>query len=338
VTYEPPPVDDRAIWDIWLSMHQLPAMAVADELGVFTALDQAPATAAELADRLGFDRRATDVLVAMLAALRLVAVRDGRHHLTDTTRTYLIPTSPYYWGPLLRRMGVLDVKHGNLVRALQAGTVTSAQSAVHEWERGEITLAQAEGISRVMHCHSLPAAVGLARSGALAGVTRLLDVGGGSGCYSIALAQHDRDVRCTVMELPAVCEAARAYIADGGVEDRVDTAAVDMFREPWPRGYDTIFLSNVFHDWSVTTNRALAGHAFDALPSNGRICLHEMLLAPDGSGPVTAASFSMLMLFGTKGRQYTFEELREILAAAGFVDVSSRATHGYYSVVTGRKP
>ena len=49
MTYEPPPVDDRAIWDIWLSMHQLPAMAVADELGVFTALDQAPATAAAIA-------------------------------------------------------------------------------------------------------------------------------------------------------------------------------------------------------------------------------------------------------------------------------------------------
>ena len=45
--YELPATPDRAIWDIWLSMHRLPAMAVADELGVFAALASAPATAEE---------------------------------------------------------------------------------------------------------------------------------------------------------------------------------------------------------------------------------------------------------------------------------------------------
>ena len=73
------------------------------------------------------------------------------------------------------------------------------------------------------------------------------------------------------------------------------------------------------------------------LPPGGRIFLHEMLLAEDGSGPVTTASFSMLMLLGTRGRQYSFSELRQILASVGFDDVDSRATYGYYSIVSGRK-
>jgi acetylserotonin N-methyltransferase len=63
-----------------------------------------------------------------------------------------------------------------------------------------------------------------------------------------------------------------------------------------------------------------------------------MLLAEDGSGPPTTASFSMLMLLGTRGRQYTFSELRETLASAGFGDIDARATYGYYSIVSGRKP
>ena len=75
--YELPASQDRAIWDIWLSMYRLPAMSVADELGVFTALASAPATAAETAQRLGFNRRATDVLLSMLSALGLVVVREG---------------------------------------------------------------------------------------------------------------------------------------------------------------------------------------------------------------------------------------------------------------------
>ena len=46
---------------------------------------------------------------------------------------------------------------------------------------------------------------------------------------------------------------SRGYIADGGVSDRVDTVSIDMFREAWPRDYDGMFFSNIFHDWDVET-------------------------------------------------------------------------------------
>jgi len=345
--YELPASQDRAIWDIWLSMYQLPAMAVADELGVFTALASAPATAAEIAQRFGFNRRATDVLLSMLGALGLVVVRNGRHELADVARTYLLPESQYYWGPLLRVLGVMPQHHATLIQTLRAPdrespldaapTKPAPNDAVDGWKRGQIERAQAEAVTRLMHCHSLPASVGAARNGNFAGTTRLLDVGGGSGCFSIAIAQEFPSIRCTVLELPAVCDVAHRYIADGGVADRVDTTSIDMFREPWPRGYDGMFFSNIFHDWNAETNTFLARRAYEALAPGGRIFLHEMLLAEDGSGPATTAGFSMLMLLGTHGRQYSFTELQKILTDAGFVDVDARPTYGYYSVVIGRK-
>jgi hypothetical protein len=340
--YELPAAEDRAIWDIWLSLHRLPAMAVADELGVFAALDSTPVTAAETAQKLGFNRRATGVLLSMLTALGLVVLRDGRYELASVTRTYLLPESPYYWGPLLRALGVLPQQHQALIRALRAPDegatpIASGDDTSDAWQRGHIDRAHAEVVTQIMHCHSLPASVGAARNGNLDGVTRLLDVGGGSGCFAVAIAQHLPSVRCTVMELPAVCDVARSYIADGGVADRVDTVAVDMFRHAWPSGYDGIFFSNIFHDWDEETGRFLARCAHEALPPGGRIFLHEMLLAEDGSGPVTTASFSVWMLLGTKGRQYSFSELRQTLASAGFEDIETRPTYGYYSVVSGRK-
>lgn len=340
--YDLPRVPDRAMWDIWLSMHSLPALSIADELEIFEMLANGPATAAEAAWRLGLNRRALDILFSMLAALGLVARRDGRHELTDLTRTYLLRESPYYWGPLLRVLGVTQQPREALIRALRAtdddGAVSLARVPSRSWKKGQMDLAQAEAVSRIMHCHSLPAAIGLAQSRQMEGVRRLLDVGGGSGCYSIALAQHLPNIRCSVMDLPAVCEVARTYIEAAGVCDQIDTVAVDMFHDGWPHGYDGVLFSNIFHDWTAETNLLLARRAYDALPGGGHVFLHEMLLAEDGSGPLTTASFSLLMMFGTPGGQYSFSELRQILTDAGFVDVSASPGYGYFSVVTGRKP
>jgi cyclopropane fatty-acyl-phospholipid synthase-like methyltransferase len=169
-------------------------------------------------------------------------------------------------------------------------------------------------------------------------VMRIMDVGGGSGCFMVAAAQAHPHLRCTVVELPAMCEIAQGYIGAAGVSDRVDTRAVDMFRDPWPRGYDAIFFSNVWHDWNARTCHWLAARAFEALPSGGRILLHEMLLQDNGAGPVTAASFSVLMLLATQGQQFTPGELQSILEAAGFARVQTAETHPHYSVVTGFKP
>jgi acetylserotonin N-methyltransferase len=134
-----------------------------------------------------------------------------------------------------------------------------------------------------------------------------------------------------------MCEVAQTYIKESGVEDRVDTMAVDMFRQPWPRGYDAVFFSNIWHDWNFKTCAWLAGRAYEALPAGGRILLHEMLLDDDGAGPLAAASFSMLMLLATQGQQFTLSELRGLLEPAGFTEIATQPTSAYYAVTSGLK-
>ena len=111
-----------------------------------------------------------------------------------------------------------------------------------------------------------------------------------------------------------------------------------MFRQEWPADHDAILLSNVLHDWTFQTARFLVKRAFDALPTGGRLHVHELLIDDDEAGPATAAAFSLMMLLTTQGQQFTFLELAGLLERAGFAEVRVRATHGYYSVVSGRKP
>jgi acetylserotonin N-methyltransferase len=291
---------------------------------------------------MSFDRRAMTAITRLLAALGLLAHHEGRYQLTDTSRLYFLRESPFYWGHML---GTGQPQHARFRDALLGRspegrpgaaphTPSNTGGSIDSWATGNVDLERARRVAAAMQSHSLAAAVALARNADFSGVTRLLDVGGGSGCFAIALSQRNPHLRCDVMELQTMCEVAQEYIRDGGVEDRVGTVAVDMFREPWPKGYDAMFFSNVFHDWNFDTCAWLAKQAYDALPPGSRICLHEMLLDDTGNGRLTAASFSVLML-GTQGQQFTFGELKGLLESAGFTRIEAQRTSVYYSLVTG---
>jgi ubiquinone/menaquinone biosynthesis C-methylase UbiE len=286
--------------------------------------------------------------VRLLASLDLIVPRQERFQLTDQGRLYLLKSSPFYWGHMMR-VGLNEWQQSTLTAALRKkdsanaagpeGTPRPAGTgrSVDGWAEGSISTERARTIAASMHSHSLLPAISAARNYDFTPVRRILDIGGGSGCFMIAIAQAHPGIRCTVLELPTMCEVAWGYIDDGGVTDRVDTVAVDMFRQPWPTGYDAVFFSNVWHDWNVRTCTWLAERAYRVLPAGGRIMLHEMLLDDDGAGPATAASFSMLMLLATQGQQFTFRELAMILESVGFTDVETRPTSAYYSLTTGQK-
>ena len=346
--YEAPSTDDRRIWDLWLTGTYQSAIVAADDAGIFAALAEEPATIDGLAQRLDFDERATGILLRLLGALDLVVPRESIYQLTDQARLYLVKSSPFYWGNMMRvrvsawHRDTLLAKLKGKGSAEAAGPEAAVQRSaskepVDSWAAGKIGIGEATAIAASMHSHSLPVAIGAARNYDFTDIERILDIGGGSGCFMIAFAQAHRELKATIMELPTMCEVAATYIESGGVAAQVDTAAVDMFREPWPKGYDALFFSNIWHDWNARTCAWLAERAYDVLPSGGRIMLHEMLLDDDGAGPATTAAFSMLMLLATQGQQFTFGEIKELLEQAGFKDIRTQHTAAYYSITTGYK-
>jgi acetylserotonin N-methyltransferase len=346
--YRAPTSDDQLIWDLWGTGVYQGTIIAADDAGIFDALAEQPATIDELAQRLNFDVRATGTVLRLLAALKLVVRRGQRYQLTDAANVYLVESSSFYWGHMLR-VGVSEWHRDTALAKLKqkgsAETVgpegtpqpSGAGRPVDGWATGAIPLEQAERVAASMQSHSLPAAIAAARNYDFTGIERILDVGGGSGCFMIAMAQAHPQLKATVMELDTMCEVAARYIADGGVAARVDTKAVNMFRDAWPKGYDAIFFSNIWHDWNFRTCAWLAARAYEALPRGGRIMLHEALLDDGGDGPPATAAFSMFMLLATQGQQFTFAELKGLLEGAGFAGVETRQTAPYYSVTTGYK-
>jgi len=318
----------------------MPTVTVADEVGTFAALAQQALDTATLAAQLQVDARALQIHLGVLAALGFVERREGLWQASAAARTWLHPQAQGYYGPLLHRHRDRLGLHQQLLGTLRTGRkADSHQSAVQEWERGQMPADLAQAITAYMDAHSRAAALAVAQQPLFGGLQRVLDVGGGSAIFSIELARAHAQLAATVMEIPAICAEAEGYIGRAGLADRVRTQAVNMFTQDWPTGFDAHFLSNIFHDWSDDTCALLARKSFAALPPGGRILLHEMLMDDDGCGPLATACFSLLMLLGTRGRQYTLAELSALLQGAGFVDVTAQSTGGgYYALVSARKP
>jgi len=335
-----PPVSSQALLlDVIRSSFTLPVLLAADREGIFASLAEQPASADDIADRFGISHRAAETLLGVLAARGFLARHDGRFHLLDVAKDFLLPDSPFYVGGWLDLWRTGAVNHDSVHRALFRGETAYADVLDADNWASVPDESQLRMFTAAIHAASFPAAMGVAIHGDFAGVTRLLDVGGGSGCFCIALGLQHPGMSLTVMELPAVCRIVSEYAGRYGLGDRIATHGADMFRDDWPRGYDAHFLSNIFHDWSPDKCRALAARSFDALPPGGRIYLHEELPNDTHDGPLLTMLYAMNMVAWTRGgKQYSLNELNSILTDAGFEGTKVSYTYGRFSLVTAEKP
>ena len=198
-----PLADDRPIWDIWLSSMWLPAVSAALELGVIETLASGPQNATALAERLDLRPQRCLILLRMLDSLGLLVKQVDSYQLAPIARAYLLKDDPFYWGHALTSGSAKSPFHTRVCEAVKnpkAG-VDDGPVAAKAWESGQLNDEMAGWIGRTMNSHSMGSANGVAQSAMFQGVRRLLDVGGGSGCYSIAIAQHHPQLRATVMDL-----------------------------------------------------------------------------------------------------------------------------------------
>ena len=179
-----------------------------------------------------------------------------------------------------------------------------------------------------------------ARQVDLAGRRRLLDLGGGSGAYSIeACLAHDQ-LTAVVFDLPPVAVVCREYLDAAGVSDRVEAVGGDFTADPLPTGCDVAVMASNLPIYDEPTIALVVAKAFDALDGGGEFHLVGEMLNDDGVGPLDASLWGMQeILYGSGGKAHSRAQVRGYLHDAGFVDVIEHEfVPGVLVRVAGRKP
>jgi (2Fe-2S) ferredoxin/predicted O-methyltransferase YrrM len=297
------------------------------ELDIFTAVGDG-ANAEQIGTRIHANARAVGILLNALAAIGLLSkTGDDYKNTPESARFFVQGSKDNHRNGLLHTANIWH-RWSTLTEAVRRGTrIPIAGSGTPEWTANFIAGMQRNAKDRALL---------VVKALGTAGVRRILDLGGGSGAYSIAFAKASADVRCEILDLPEVVSLTSEYVSKAGVSTQVSIRPGDMLHDNFESGYDIILLNAICHMFSEEQNREIYRRARQALAPNGRLVVQDFILNPDKAGPQHAALFSVNMLVGTDaGSTYSEAEYAGWMKAAGFIEVHRIKLSGPSDLIVG---
>ncbi len=309
-------------------------LAAAADLDLFDPLAARPRTALELSRELRCNGRGLTVLLNALAALRLLRKSAETYSLSPGMASVLTANGRHTMLAMVQHQANCLRRWAELARVVKTGRPARVKPSVRGAAGDKASFIGA------MHNVSAPFAGEVIRAVRPLRFKRLLDLGGGSGTWTIQFLHACPSAHAIIFDLAEVIPMAMRRLSTAGLSRRVNFVAGDFLKDPLPKGVDLVWVSAIVHQNSREQNRHLFHQTFQALRPGGRIAIRDILMDEGRTRPVAGALFAVNMLVATEGGgTFTFGELSEDLETAGFsAPAVARRDEGMNSVVIARKP
>lgn len=305
----------------------------AAELDLFTLIDDSLDSAEKIAKKSGWDQRALERLMDCLVTFGLLEKAGKTYSLTDESAAYS-SKNPASALPMLLHMRRLWQTWSGLTDVIKHGPDAESKPPV------PMDMDDRHAFIGAMHAIGRKLSEEIAVSLELGAYRKLLDIGGGSGTYTIALLERNPQLRAVLFDLADVIPMAGERLASEGLSDRVELRPGDFYADELPEGCDLALLSAIIHQNGYRQNVELFSKIFRALDPGGMLLVRDHIMNEERTWPPQGALFAVNMLVNTRrGDTYTFEEVARGLKEAGFTDiVLLRSGERMDSVVGAVKP
>ena len=210
------------------------------ELDLFTAIGDG-ANVEEIGTWVHANARAVGMLLNALVALGLLLKTGDEYRNTPESARFFVRRSKDDQRNGLLHTANIWHRWSTLTAAVRQGThIPIDGDRSREWTNNFIAGMQRNAKDR---------APLVLKALGIAGVHRILDLGGGSGAYSIAFAKASPEVRCEILDLPEVVPLATEHVREAGVSAQVSLRPGDMLHDDFGSGYDIVMLKALSHGW-----------------------------------------------------------------------------------------
>jgi len=305
----------------------------AAELNLFTHLHEKSSSAKELAGKLKLNVHALTRLLDTLVTFGLIKKHDTYYLLPDQSAP-LAARHPDTILPFILHLNNLWDSWSHLTEIVKNGPHLKPKPLLKKTKKDQRAFIGA------MHVVGRKLSQEIADAYDLKPFNRLLDIGGGSGTYSIAFLKKNPMLTGVIFDLKNVIPTAEERMNAEGLAKRVELVAGDFYHDELPQGCDLALLSAIIHQNSPEQNRALYRKIFQALLPGGRLLIRDFVMDESRTHPPEGALFALNMLVNTPGGDtYTFLEIKNPLEQAGFMEVKMiRSSQMMDCLIEAKKP
>ena len=308
------------------------------EMNLFGELQKEPGTAAELMTRLGLHERGTRDFLDALAALGLIERSADVYRNSPAAAQHLVPGQLGYVG------GFLGMTTGFMGSGWDSLTAMLRTGKAHGQEAGEVPFARVFRDPTLLRqflsaMDALNGAIGQELVGRFAwpGYASFADIGGARGNLAAQLLQAHPHLRGSVFDRPAMRPFADELAAAHGVAGRLTFYGGDFFTDELPPA-DILIFGNVLHDVPVGARCDLIQRAHDAASPGGAVIVYDPMIDDDRLAVDNLLLSLTMMLQSPAGNEYTPDECRDWMRAAGLEDAGRIPLPAHATAVIGRKP
>ena len=330
MTKEPRKLTTQGLTSMAFAFKQSGTLLTAIELDLFSKISQGAHTIPELGKSLDLPSSVADKLVTACTALGLIEKRNSAYYNSPEVDRYLVRGKERFYGDFLLFQARSEYDTWkNMTPALRQPV--SPTGLYHTMMQDpEI----ARGITVAGYNSSIAAGRKLAREFDFSPYSLFLDLGGGSGCYSIPACERHRGLRANVTEV------AEEFIAKAGLSDRISTQAGDFSADELPGGADLVGIIGNLHAYSPDETESVIKRAFQAVDPGGSLIVIDYMLNNERTGPLESALRHFeSAAYSSKGWVKTPAEISEYMRRAGAIDIQTRDfIPGSLGLVTGKRP
>jgi O-methyltransferase/methyltransferase family protein len=298
----------------WVSQ----AIYVAAKLGIADLLKDGPQSCVTLSAATGVDAPSLFRLMRALASVGVFSHAHGDYFALSGLAESLGTDAPASLRSMVITIGEIHYQAcGNLLHSIQTGSPAfdnAFGASLFEYLRQNVEAADAfnQGMGNV--ASMLAYAVLTAYD--FAGISSIVDVGGGQGELLEKILRFNPDMKGTVFDTASTIERANQQHRNNGWGGRCSYVSGDFFHTV-PQGADAYLLCGVIHDWDDNHAITILGNCRRAMSKNSKVLLVDMVV-PDTNVNCFSKLLDLNMLVMTGGRERTKAEFCALLDAAGY--------------------
>ena len=273
------------------------ALFAALDFDLFTRIERGCASPAALAAETGIAENRMVTLLTALKSPGLIAEREGQLRNAPAASRFLVAGAPGDFRDYIRLVnGAFGYEGFRHLSAALRGERIFPDKGFYEGLVYSAGIGGAQ-FSSAQHSGSLGPARLMSKRVDLSDRKQLLDIGGGSGAYSLAFCAANPRLDSTILDFPQTIETARTYARQSGLADRIAHLAGNAITTDWPKGHDVVLMSYVWSAVGGDDVAVLARRAFDALPPGGLVLVHDFMVENSREQPAFAAWYLLGSIF-----------------------------------------